>query len=370
MSGEDLGEWAIELLIDEAWSFYGQSRYAEMLPVAEKARGGARRLGSLRLEIRATEVEAEALRVLGDMRTALARISWILAVAQDPARRAEIERAGVEVQVASAYLNWVATARFLPEIEAEKLLAVLDAGEAYVRGVGKPGWRAGLLQERAQVLGNLGRWEAAIAAAEEGLALKERTPDAPGADLASHRWALGDLLLQANRHDDASRRYEAVLADDRSSPHGRRIAHAGLARCVLATGRLEEARRHADDAVSLAEGMGDESLQPALDVLINACLAQPDLPAARAAAARMLEGARRLGSGYRLYFALRAAAKVALAENDAPRARALLAEAQPYAEALDRSRTGTSFTDELARYRAKADALLVPPSEDEPPSSL
>ncbi len=358
MSAGDPSEYAVELLIAEAWSFYKQGRYVEALRTAERAREGTQRLESLRLEIRAADVEVGALSMLGDKAAALARTSWILMVAADPARRAEMARAGVEFQVASAYTDWVEAARFLPEMEAEKLLAVLDAGEAYVRGIGKPAWRAGLLRQRANVLDSLGRLEAAIAAAEEGLALQEREPTAPGSPLATHRWALGDLLRRANRHGEAARHYEAVLAEDRSARVNRKVAHQGLARCALATGEPAEARRHAGEAVQLAEGMGDDALHPALGALIAACLAQPDLPAARAASDRMLEGARRLGSGYHLYFALREAARVALAEKDAARARVLLGEARPYAEAFDRSRSRTNLRDEIAGYLAEADALL------------
>lgn len=358
MSAGDPSEYAVELLIAEARSFYEQGRYAEALRAAERAREGAHGRGSLRLEIRATQIEQAALRALGDGAAALARTSWILAVAADPARRAEMAMAGVEFQVANAYMAWVEAARFLPEMEAEKLLSVLDVGDAYVRGIGKPAWRAGLLKQRANVLGSLGRLEAAIGAAEEGLALQEREPTAPGSPLATHRWALGDLLRRANRHGEAARHYEAVLAEDRSAPFDRNAAHLGLVHCALATGELAEARRHAGEAVQLAEGMGDNALHPALGALIAACLAQPDLPAARAASDRMLEGARRLGSGIRLYFALREAAKVSLAEKDAARARVLLGEARPYAEALDRSRTGTGYRDEIARYLAQAAALL------------
>lgn len=358
MSAGDPSEYAVELLIAEAGSFYRQGRYGEALRAAERAREGAQGVASLRLEIRATHSEELSLRMLGDKAAALARISWILAVAADPARRAEMARAGVELQVASAYMDWVEAARFLPEMEAEKLLAVLDAGEAYVRGIGKPAWRAGLLILRSQVLDDLGRLEAAIAAAEEGLDLEARDGTGPGAPLATHRWALGDLLRRANRHGEATRHYEAVLAEDRSAPFARKVAHEGLARCALAAGEPAEARRHAGEAVQLAEAMGDNVLQPALGALIDACLAQPDLPAARAASDRMLEGARRLDSGYRLYFALRNAAEVALAEKDAARGRVLLGEARPYAEAFDRSRTGTVFRDEIARLLAEADALL------------
>lgn len=363
MSTDDGSEWAVELLIAEAGSFYGQARYAEALRVAERAREGAQRLGSLRLEIKATHVEALALRSLGDGPLSLTRVSWILAVVRDPARRAELARAGVESEVASAYGDWVGAASFLPEMEAEKLLAVLDAGEAYVRGIGKPGWRAGLLAYRAQVLGYLGRLEAAIAAAEEGLSLDLRDGTGPGAPLETHRWALGDLLRQASRPTEAARHYEAVLADETSSPHGRFAAHVGLAHCALEAGAPADARRHAEEAVHLAEGMGDDNLQPALTALIESCLAQKDLAAARVASDHQLEGARRLGSGIRLYFALRDAARVALAEKDAPRTLGLLGEALPCAEALDRSHTGTGFRDEIARYRAQAEALTSGTSE-------
>jgi hypothetical protein len=65
----------------------------------------------------------------------------------------------------------------------------------------------------------------------------------------------------------------------------------------------------------------------------------------------MMAGARRLGSGYRLYYALRSAADVALDERDAARARALIDEAQPHAEAIDRSRGTTELRDDLQRRR-------------------
>jgi hypothetical protein len=90
-----------------------------------------------------------------------------------------------------------------------------------------------------------------------------------------------------------------------------------------------------------------------LEALIEACRAAGDLPAAGDAAERKLQGARRLGSADRLYFALRSAANVALDEKDAVRARALLDEAEPHAEALDRQRGLTEEQDAIQTRRAR-----------------
>src|SRR5271170_1289764 len=57
---------------------------------------------------------ARELLKYGDRGAALARLSWILGIAGEPARRSEIERAGVAWHIADAYGTWVETARFLP----------------------------------------------------------------------------------------------------------------------------------------------------------------------------------------------------------------------------------------------------------------
>ena len=134
---------------------------------------------------------------------------------------------------------------------------MVDAGEAYLCAVGKPGWRAGLLYERACLLETLGQLEEAVASAEEAVALELRNPGAPGYTLATYRWALGDLLRQLGRTQVAEHQYRDVLADSDSDPYGRKCAHEGLAWCALDRGASGAARREADAAVRLAEGMGD-----------------------------------------------------------------------------------------------------------------
>ncbi|MCP6756478.1 hypothetical protein NL533_33125, partial [Klebsiella pneumoniae] len=83
--------------------------------------------------------------MLGDKGTALTRLTWILSMAEDPGRRQELERADLTQEIARAYMYWVECARFLPEMPTAQLFEVLEAGDRYLRGVGKPGWRAGLL---------------------------------------------------------------------------------------------------------------------------------------------------------------------------------------------------------------------------------
>jgi tetratricopeptide (TPR) repeat protein len=249
-----------------------------------------------------------------------------------------------------------------PDPSICKLFAELDAGEAYLRAVGRNGWRAGLLHNRATVLQALGRPEEAVPCAEEAVALKERNPDAPGYTLATYRWSLGDLLLELGRHAEAAQQYEAVLADPGSDPYDRLPAQAGLGQCALADGNPATARRHAEQAVQLAEGMGDDSLCPSLELHLDACLAAPDLTAACKAAERYLTTAHRTGSNLRLYFALRDAAKVALAEAEAEparraelleQARAQLDEAEPIARLMDRSAGRDRSAREIAGHRKK-----------------
>ncbi len=347
------GSWRVEYLLEESRRLYREARYAEALRAADQAVLGAEALRDLGLEIGAKLEQALGLHMLGDDAAALARYDWILGMAADPAHRDEIEGAGVQWEIADAYGSWVDTAGYLPEVPAQRRLAVLDEGESYVRTIGRPGWRAGLLNYRARVLADLGRLEEAIGVAEEGLSLELRDGDGPGPPLTTHRWALGGLLRESGRYDDARAHYRAVVDDAAAHSIDRMAALEGLARCALAADEAADARRLAEDSVRLAEGMGDDCLAPVLEVLTDACLAAGDVEAARSAADRRLAGVRRHGSTSRLYFALLSAAVVAIAQHDAPGARALLDEAQPHAEAIDRSNGRTNLGAEVKRLRAR-----------------
>lgn len=346
-----------EQKLAEARSASEKGRHAEAAKLSVKAREAAKEAGDRWLGVRAEYLEAVALERLGKWADATSRYAAVRDAAADPAEWTEGAVAGAAFEIAAAHIDWVRCARFSPEVQTVKLLAVLDAGEAYVRGIGKPSWRAGMLRQRANVLDLLGRRDPAIAAAEEALALKTRDAYGPGGTLNAHRWKLGDMLRRAARPKDAMPHYQAVLDDERSAPFDRSVALQGLARCYLAVGHMGYARSHGEEAVHLAAGLGESALAPVLATFIDVTLTEKDLPSARTASNWMLETARNTGGSYPLYFALRQAARVALAEKDGPRARALVAEAAPLAEAIDRSRGRKTLRDELARYRAEADEL-------------
>jgi tetratricopeptide (TPR) repeat protein len=362
---DEPGKWGVELLLKEADELYADGRAAEALRAAQRGTEGARELGDLGLEIKTAWEEARDLRRLGDHAAALSRLTWILGVAADPSLRVELERAGVTPHVAAAYGEWAHAARFLPAIPLERLLAVLDAGEAYVRSVGRPGWRAGLLLARAGILDHMGRRDDALGIAEEGLSLKLRNGRQPGATEATYRWALGDLLRQANRPEDGRMHYQAVLDDSESASFDRLVAMKGLARCTLAQGDASNAKKLEEEAVRLASGMGDGAAAGPLEVLIEVCRSAGDLRAAQEVAECALQGARRLKNPHYLYHALRNAANVALDENDPVQARALLDEAEQCAEALDRQAARTVFRPEIQAGRARLAKLV---GGDPPPS--
>lgn len=353
---------AVELLLEQSIRFFKEGRFADALHTAEKASAGAQRLGDVGLQVRAARLEAGALELLGRHGDALTRYSWILGIAENPAHRAALAGDNVAQAVVTAFMSWSNCALYLPAMRVDQLFQVLDAGERFTRAIGKPTWRAGLLQMRAKVLQNLGRVEEAIGFAEEGLALELRDRHTPGPTLGTHRWGLGDLLRDANRFDDARRLYKAVLDDADAGPYDRFIALRGLHAGALAAKETSKARPLAEEAVRLAEPMGDEALSGALEDLTNSCLALGDLPAARAASDRHTDLARNLGGPINLLAAYYCAAKVALAERDAPRARAHLAEAQPHAEALDRARNRNFYRAMLDTLRTQLEALDPPPT--------
>lgn len=351
---DEMERWAIRLLLAEAQERHREGRFDGELAAARRALDAAERRRDLELEIEAHSECARALYMLDSKEAALEEYSRIFALAEHPERRAERERVDMTWEVANAYRMCADIGRFLPATPIEALFAALDDGEAYVRRIGQPGWRAGFLKVRSDLLAALGRIEEAIGFAEESLALKQRDGSGPGVTLACHRWSLGDLLLRRRRLEEAAVHYQAVLDSPASSAHDRTVALGGLAHCALAQGDAAAGLRRAREAVQLAEAMGDATLSPVLDVLVAAHVAAEDWPSARAAADRMLEVARRLESAHRLYFALRASADVALGEGDAGRARALLDEAAPLAEAFDRQRGGmTVFRDEIEARRKR-----------------
>lgn len=342
---------AVQLLVDEAWDLHGQGRYADGVAAAERAVAAARELDDLGAEVRALSAEAASLRMIGDNGAALARYSRVLALANDPVTASRLQ--GNDTQVAEAYMDWVACALFLTGSPWPELIRVLDEGEAWMRRSGLTDWRAGLLLQRARVLNHLGRTTEAIPHAEEALDLRQRHSGTPGYTFANYRWSLGDIYRRSGRPADAEPLYRAVLDDPAPSPNSRKADFEGLARCALDQGRPNEAVGHARAAVAV--DLGDDVLCSALSTLVAAARAAGDTDLAAAAARRQREAATRVGSPLRLHSALRDCVDVALDRGEQAKARGLLDELSPLADALDQARVDTTYSADVQSRRARLD---------------
>jgi tetratricopeptide (TPR) repeat protein len=349
---------AVEALLAQAEAARTEGRYREAQRAAEAASEAADGLAAVDLEVRAGLKLADALRMQGDTAAALAKLTWILGVAQDAANVSALDDEAARWSVAMAWMNWVDCARFLPEIEVASLFRVLNEGEAWLRSVGRSHWRAGLLLQRASLLQAQRRFDEAVGFAEEALALTRRRLDAPGYTLASHRVQLADLYYWASRYDDASRHYQDVLDDPAAVDWDHMAAHEGLVRCALARDDGALALHHAKAAVALAEGLGDAAMATALQELVAACRAAGRRDEARAAAERFVDIARRLDGTLGLHFAVRARLDVALDDGDAALAEALLPELEHLALLLDRQTGTAAAATELAVRRGRYEGLV------------
>jgi tetratricopeptide (TPR) repeat protein len=347
---EDLGAQAAGLLIDEAWGNHDEGRYQAAVAAASRAVEAARLLDDPVLLVRALEVEASALLMMGDYQASLAGYTRILGLAEDPATSGRLDDPQAAEVVAAAHWNWVQCARFVTGIPVRELFRVLDAAERWLAAAGRRDWRAAVLYQRAHTHRWLGEDDAAVAAAEEALAVATQHPDAPGYTLGSYRSSLGHTLRDAGRAAEAVPHYRAILADP-AGPHERSAAHEGLAQCALAAGDPKTARREAGTAVLLAESLGDDALCLALGALAEACQADGDLEAAWQVASRYLGAARRVGGHYRPFYAAQMAVDIALDRGDLTEAERLLMEMEEHAAALDASTGNTMMTDEVAQRR-------------------
>jgi tetratricopeptide (TPR) repeat protein len=340
---------AVELLIDEAWAAYEEGRYLAALAAASRAVAAAERLDDPGLLVRSLEREASALRMSGDD-AALARYTRVLALAEDPTTRDRLDQPETSEAVARAYMNWVECARFMTGFEVRELFGVLDAAERWLTATGHRDWRAGILRQRAGFHSHLGELDEALAAAEEALAVYH--PRAPGYTLSTYRCHLGDILCDMGRESEAEPHYQAILDDLTAGSYDRKVALQGLARCALARDDPHTAHRHAMAAVQLAEAIGDDALQTALWLLVEAHRALGDYEAAWHTATRQLDGARRIGGHHTLYYAVRAAAGVALDRGELDTARDLITELDQHAAAIDADTGNTTFTDDAAEHHS------------------
>ena len=353
---DEQGAWGAGFLVDQAWAAYSEDRYQEALAATSRAVAAAEQLDDPVLLIRALSIEAATLQMIDDYTAALARWTRIMGVAEDPATRGRLNDPDADEAIAVAYCGWVSTAQHLPSIPMRELFRVLDAGDRWLTATGHRDWRANILFERASVHDSLGESDAAIAAAEEALAVAMQYRDSPGRSLSAHRIALADLLIAAGRASEGWPYVQAMLDDPDSSPLERVAAHEALARCALAAGDTGAACQEARSASLLAAPMGDDVLTDVLDTLVEALQADGDLDAAWQAATRHMEVAGRIGSHYQPYYATRTAVDLALARSDLATVGRLLGELDEHATALDTA-TGTKYTVETARrYRRLASA--------------
>jgi tetratricopeptide (TPR) repeat protein len=355
--GEDLGAWAAGKLVDQAWAAYREGRFQQVLAAAGRAVEAAGQLDDPALLVRALSVQATALRLTGDYVAALARYTKIMALAEDPAISGRLDDPDAAEAVADAYWGWVEAAEFVTGIPVRELFTALDVADRRLTATGHRDWRAGILMQRAWVHRRLGETEAAVAAAEEALAVRLQYPDAPGSTLNNVRCALGDILQSAGRVAEAAPYYQAILDDPDAIPWDRRRAHQGLAWCAVAAGDPGTARREARTAVLLAEPHGDVALCTSHAVLAEACRDDGDLEAAWQAATRYLEAAGRIGGHYWPYGAAESAVDIALERADLAAARRLIGEMEDHASALDADTSVTYYTSATTQRRQRLNDL-------------
>ena len=357
---EELGSHAAGLLVDEAWAAYEEGRFQQAVAAASRVLPAAEVMDDPVLLVRALNVEAASLQMMGDYTAALARYTRILGLAEDPSARGRLDEPMAAWTVASAYWNWVDAAQYVPGIGVRDLFGVLDAAERWLAVTGHRDWRAGVLLQRALVHKRLGEMDAAVAAAQEALALETQHPDAPGYTLNAYRYILAGSLRDAGRAAEAVPHYQAVLADPAANPMDRQVAHVGLAWCALGAGDVAAGRREARAAVLLAESLGDDALCLSFEVLAAACRAAGDLDAAGEVASRYLAAARRVGGHDRPYHAVRIAADIALDRGDLDTARVLVGELDEHAAALDAATGNSVFTQDSAQLHQRLDTLADP----------
>jgi tetratricopeptide (TPR) repeat protein len=347
---------ATELLIGEAWSAYEEGRYQAGLAAAGRAVEAAQQLDDPALLIRALEAEANTMRHTGNYPAALAHYTRIIGLAEDPANRGRLDDLHVAQAIAAAHWDWVDCARMVTGIPVRELFGVLEAAERWLGATGHPEWRAAVLSQRASVHESLSESDAAVAAAEEALAVKIHNPNVPGYTLNTHRFRLGYMLRAAGRAAESAPYYRAIVADPTARPRDLCGAHEGLARCALEAGDLDSARREARTAVLLAESLSDDALCTSLDVSTEIYRADGDLERAWQAATRYLVAAERVGGHNRQYFAVRKAVDVALDRADLAAAERLLGELEGHAAALDASTGTRTMTNETQKRRQRLTA--------------
>ena len=94
------------LLVDQAWAAYEEGHFQEALAAAGRAIEAAGQLDDPVLLVRALQIEASTLRLMGDFAAALARYTRIMGLAEDPATSGRLDDPDAAEAVADAAWTW------------------------------------------------------------------------------------------------------------------------------------------------------------------------------------------------------------------------------------------------------------------------
>jgi len=257
-AGPDLSpEQLAQLVTAEGWLAFGAGRLAEAQRLLEEAQAVAQALPS------------------DDLRYELAMLDASLAHAN---RRVDDARARLEGHLVTLRRG-PPSARLVQYLTS--LAAVLDiAGEheaalarhreahALARAIGSRYYVLDTTINLVCCLGDLGRHEEAIAAAEDAMRLE--LDDYDGA--SELRVNLASSYMDVGRYEDALRQFDAVLAEEQR-PYMRLITKSRAVWCHGSLGRLAEARALIDEGLRL---VADVELPLAIGTLAGATLAYGD----------------------------------------------------------------------------------------------
>lgn len=343
----------VEAFLTEADAAYKDRRWHKSAAVAARAVQAATIAKDPFMILRSLYYERRALWKQADFGTALVRDTQALAVADEYAGHEGLSGYGGAWYIAMAKCCWVQDMlnQTGNDDKLRQLLEVLDDAERWLVARGYPNWRSGLLLHRSRILSRIGERSKAIDVAQEALDLALRqSPKDPGYTIGDHKVTLADFLRRAKRDEEAAALYRELLDDPQALTYERVYSYHGLAEIALDAGRLEEGLRYARQGVQVAEAESDFLVVcDMMYTLVRALQLSKDLDGAHRMALHYEAQARATGTKSELYFALRSRFDVEFALDNREQARAILAELEKIATALDREDGKAVKATEVAR---------------------
>jgi tetratricopeptide (TPR) repeat protein len=304
----------VEHLHRLAMDALAEDQYATMEQLLEQAVAIAEQLDDLSLLARERVWLADARRMLGKDRQAIATFTWLIGLAADPASSHQLtDKKSLSRYIAQAFIGFVESGTSLPEMPVEQLLRVVDDGLRWAERIGKPGWIAGLRLQLANLFRKRGDLKGARQEAEAALAVARRYPHDSISTLASYQLDLARLLINKaiGGYTEAIELAEEVLTATQNSIYDRQGAYIELAYARLALGENDAALRAAYECLSLAPTVGSPQAAYGAYRLIGQIHLDGNRPdEALAAAAQEWYWARRDGSVGYLNLALKSCARV------------------------------------------------------------